>query len=110
MADLCWYRRSGDRTGNDIWIVALNGDGHPRLLAGTPFDEAYASFSPGGTAIVYTSDESGESEVYVTRIDGAGGKMLVSNGGGSFPRWRRDGRGDPVPRSGQHHHERAAHG
>jgi Tol biopolymer transport system component len=86
------YRRSGDGTGNDIWIVALSGDRTPRLLAGTPFDETYATFSPDGTAIVYASDESGDSEIYVMRIDGAGGKMLVSNGGGSFPRWRRDGR------------------
>lgn len=86
------YRRSGEGTGNDIWIVALDGDRTPRLLAGTPFEENSASFSPDGQAVVYASDESGDSEIYVTRIDGAGGKMLVSSGGGSFPRWRRDGR------------------
>jgi Tol biopolymer transport system component len=86
------YRRSNYGTGNDIWIVALDGDRTPRLVAGTPFDENSASFSPDGKAIVYASDESGESEVYVMRLDGAGGKTLVSNGGGSFPRWRQDGR------------------
>jgi Tol biopolymer transport system component len=86
------YRRSGDTTGNDIWLMPLTGDRTPRLLAGSPFNENYASFSPDGRAIVYVSDEAGQPEVYVMTIEGAGGKTQISTAGGTFPRWRRDGK------------------
>jgi X-X-X-Leu-X-X-Gly heptad repeat protein len=35
---------------------------------------------------------SGQYEVYVQSYPGGGGKRQVSTGGGSGPRWRRDGR------------------
>jgi hypothetical protein len=50
--------------------------------------------------VVYTSEESGHAEVYArsfsinlagTAVE-AGGKWLVSNGGGVEPRWSGDGR------------------
>ena len=50
--------------------------------------------------MAYTSDESGRQEIYVRRFkfsgtaEGTGrdGQWQVSNGGGSEPRWRADGR------------------
>ena len=56
--------------------------------------------SPSGRWIAYSSDESGREEIYVRLFsqdsDGtassAGGKWLISNGGGIQPRWRGDGR------------------
>ncbi len=41
--------------------------------------------------MVYTSDESGEREVYVMKVEG-GGKSQVSRNGGGSPLWRGDGR------------------
>src|SRR5262249_33201251 len=38
----------------------------------------------------YSSDESGQWEVYVTTFPGAVGKWQVSRGGGGEPRWRGD--------------------
>jgi Tol biopolymer transport system component len=87
------YRHSGQGTGSDLWLVPLEGDRTPRLVAGTPFNENYGVFSPDGSAMAYLSDETGQVEVYVMQIDVAGGgKTLVSTAGGTFPRWRRDGR------------------
>ena len=42
--------------------------------------------------VAYASNESGAWEIYVTTFPGAAGKWQVSRGGGSEPRWRRDGK------------------
>jgi hypothetical protein len=41
---------------------------------------------------VYVSNESGRAEVYVMSLQPGGGKVQVSTNGGTFPRWRRDGK------------------
>jgi Tol biopolymer transport system component len=51
-----------------------------------------AQFSPDGKWVAYASNETGNWEVYVTQFPAANGKWQVSNGGGSEPRWRRDGK------------------
>ncbi|MDQ3174094.1 MAG: hypothetical protein M3Q91_10365 [Acidobacteriota bacterium] len=58
----------------------------------TEFNERQAQFSPDGKWIVYTSDESGAPEVYAQTYPASGGRGRVSTGGGSQPKWRRDGR------------------
>jgi len=52
----------------------------------------FASFAPDGKWIAYTSDESGRSEVYIESFPDRGKRTRVSTRGGTFPRWRRDGR------------------
>jgi hypothetical protein len=42
--------------------------------------------------IAYASDETGGLEVYVRDFPGGGRKWQISNGGGTAPHWRRDGR------------------
>jgi eukaryotic-like serine/threonine-protein kinase len=49
-------------------------------------------FSPDGKWVAYASNESGRWEIYVTSFPGAVGKWQVSNGGGTQPRWRGDGK------------------
>ena len=58
----------------------------------TPFDERGAQFSPDGQWVVYTSNESGPTQVYAAPFPGPGGKRQISSGTGFSPRWRRDGR------------------
>jgi dipeptidyl aminopeptidase/acylaminoacyl peptidase len=62
------------------------------LLVGTPASEVHAMFSPDGKWIAYTSDASGINEVYVRSSEGSGGRWQISQQGGSFPRWSRNGR------------------
>ena len=42
--------------------------------------------------MAYTSNESGGDEVYVQSFPEAGGKWRISNRGGAYPHWRRDGK------------------
>jgi dipeptidyl aminopeptidase/acylaminoacyl peptidase len=87
---LLLYRKFGPE-GNDLWIMPSNGPGPGRSDANTPFSESSGNFSPDGRYIVYTSDESGQTDVYVINTDG-GGKTQISTKGGLFPRWSRDGK------------------
>ena len=63
-------------------------------LVATPFDEEAGTVSPDGRWLAYASDETGRPEIYVRPFagGGSGGKVLVSEGGGSEPRWSPDGR------------------
>ncbi len=75
----------------DLWAVPADGSGEPVVFLATPFFERFPSISPNGKWVAYMSDESGASEVYVRPFPAAGGKWQVSDGGGSWPAWSRDG-------------------
>jgi eukaryotic-like serine/threonine-protein kinase len=79
-------------TGRDIFIVPLQGERQPRPFLQTKFDELQPKFSPDGRWIAYTSNESGQFEVYVQPFPGPGGKWQVSTDGGGNPIWGRNGR------------------
>lgn len=57
--------------------------------------EGYAALAPDEKWVAYQSDQSGQTEVYITRFppDAGGGPApkQVSRGGGGLPRWRADG-------------------
>jgi Tol biopolymer transport system component len=88
------------KTKSDIWVLPLEGDRKPVPYLSTEFDEREARFSPDSHWVAYTSDESGQDEVYVRSFSmnsagtaaEAGGKWPISNGFGVDPRWRGDGR------------------
>jgi Tol biopolymer transport system component len=60
----------------------------------SPATEDQGQFSPDGHWLAYTSNESGQGEIYVIPFppSSSGVKWLVSRGGGVQPRWRRNGR------------------
>jgi Tol biopolymer transport system component len=78
-------------TGNDIWVLPVTGDGQATPLLRTPAAENWASFSPDGRWIAYSSSDSGLAEVYVMPFPATGQRWQISSGGGSAARWRRDG-------------------
>jgi eukaryotic-like serine/threonine-protein kinase len=88
------------KTNADLWVLPLAGDKKPVPLLRTGFNEQEGHFSRDGRYVVYTSDESGRNEIYVCQFssDSAGSaaelgaKWLISNSGGSEPRWRGDGK------------------
>ena len=61
-------------------------------VAQTTANEGWGDFSPDGRFLAYQSNESGQFEIYVRTFPGAEGKWLVSNAGGTQPRWGRDGK------------------
>ncbi len=90
---------SSPDTGGDLVLLPLRGtERKPVPFLQTKADERDAQFSPDGHWVVYSSNESGNWEVYVIGFRAPGsagaaeGKWQVSTGGGREPRWRRDGK------------------
>ncbi len=87
------FGQRGKAKGFDLWVLPMEGERKPAPYLVTAFNEGQAKFSPDGHWIVYTSNESGAKQVYVQPFPvSTGGKWPVSNGGGSQPRWSRDGK------------------
>ena len=80
--------------GYDLWVLPMTGDDRkPRPYLQTDFQESQARFSPDSRFVVFTSNASGTTEVYVRPFpESLGGLWKVSQGGGAQPRWRRDGK------------------
>src|SRR6202022_4157356 len=85
-------------TGFDIWTVSVESDGaglhagKPELFLKTSSDQRHSSFSPDGRWLAYASDESGAYQVYVRAFPDKGGKWQISNNGGVYPVFSRNGR------------------
>jgi hypothetical protein len=90
------YNTYNSATGNDIMMLPMGGDRNPQPLVQTRFDEQWASLSPDGRWLAFTSDESGQLEAYVIPFPGnsagASGKWKVSVDGGDHPQWAPNGR------------------
>ena len=76
-------------------ILPIEGDeaagwkpGKPTVfLDNAPAAATQPAFSPDGKWLAYTSNESGQTEVYVRPFPGPGGKWQISTGGGRNPVW-----------------------
>jgi Tol biopolymer transport system component len=86
------FNQYEQKTGGDIWVLPLFGDGKPYALLNSEFEETTGRFSPDVHWFAYTSNESGRTEVYIETFPKTGGKWLVSNGGGGQPHWSPDGK------------------
>jgi Tol biopolymer transport system component/predicted Ser/Thr protein kinase len=88
------YTESDPKTVQDIWALPLEGDngGKPIPVVRGPAIERRGVFSPDGKWIAYESFETGRPEVYVQPFPPTGAKWMISTQGGTFPRWRGDGR------------------
>ena len=75
----------------DIWTLSVAERKATPFLS-TPFNEGSAQFSPDGRWMAYASAESGTVEIFVQTFPASGGKWQISTAGGSYPRWRRDGK------------------
>ena len=91
------YQVAGNpETGMDLWLLQdpLGPAEKVKAMpfAQTRFNEVRGQFSPDGLWIAYTSDETGQFEVYVAPFPGPGERQQVSVGGGLYSRWRGDGK------------------
>jgi serine/threonine-protein kinase len=86
------YHKVHPKTGRDLWVVPTDGDREPGIVLASQANEGTPAFSPTGSWLAYTSDESGRSEIYVRPFPGPGGKWQVSTEGGTEPVWARSGR------------------
>lgn len=76
---------------HDIIVQPADGTAAWPYVA-TWADETGARISPDEHWVAYTSDESGQSEVYIDSYPHPGQRMMASSSGGAFPVWRSDGR------------------
>jgi Tol biopolymer transport system component/predicted Ser/Thr protein kinase len=85
-----------------MWTLPLEDQGR-QLKAGRPeqflksqFRDVEPAFSPDGRWLAYMSNESGKVEVYVRAFpppaSGHAGQWQISNRGGIYPLWSRNGR------------------
>ncbi|HEY8132938.1 MAG TPA: protein kinase, partial [Thermoanaerobaculia bacterium] len=81
------------KTRWDLWTLSLPDHKATPLLQGSA-NEKEGQISPDGKWIAYSSDEAGRTDVYVSRFPSMTGRWQISStgGGGSQPRWRRDGK------------------
>ena len=76
--------------GTRLDLLSMKGAPMPSTFLGTPVTQGV--FSPDGHAVMYSSTESGRQEVYVVPYPSKSRRWQLSDNGGTFPRWRRDGR------------------
>ncbi len=76
----------------DIWTLSLAGERQPMEFLVTEFNERHPMFAPDGQWIAFTSNRSGQDEIYVKAYPGPGGIVQISSEGGSQPLWARDGK------------------
>ena len=74
------------KTKGDLGIIDLK-DHKPTILLNTEFNEGYGIFSDNMKWIIYTSDESGKSQVYVRPFKDNEGRWQISNNGGFGAKW-----------------------
>jgi Tol biopolymer transport system component/DNA-binding winged helix-turn-helix (wHTH) protein len=92
------FPRTANEVQSDVWLLDLTRGGKPAPLLNTPFHEANPAFSPDGKWLAFTSDESGQPELYVQAFEAGdapsltGERYLASTGGALTVRWRRDGK------------------
>ena len=86
------FTQMGVTTKDDLWLLPLEGERKPRIFKQTPYTERSGQISPDGRWIVYSSDLSGRSEVYIELMAPGSAQRQISVEGGLSPRWRADGR------------------
>jgi Tol biopolymer transport system component len=88
---LAFTQMDDPQSGSDIYMLPLDGDRKPQVFWRTKFSEGSPKFAPNGKWVAYSSNESGQPEVYVSAYP-TGEKIPISNNGGTDPLWRHDGR------------------
>ena len=77
----------------NLALLPSNGEGSWEPLIESGFDERNGEISPDGRWLAYQSNASGQDEIYVQPFPNVDeGRWPISTGGGTQPRWARDGR------------------
>jgi Tol biopolymer transport system component len=88
------YSSEQGQGGSNLWTVPADGSGEPVRITQPGFGGQDGQFSPDGRWLAFVGEATGDREVYVQRVEGmtlAGGPIRVSESGGRWPLWRRDG-------------------
>jgi Tol biopolymer transport system component len=88
------FTEDDPKTKLDLWVLPVDGEPgrKPVPVLHSEFDELHGQLSPDSHWMAYTSDETGQREVYVRPFPSAVGQWKISIAGGGQPRWRGDGK------------------
>jgi WD40 repeat protein len=78
-----------------LWILPTAGDAKPVAIVRPPSAQSNLfsyRVSPDSRWVAYSSDESGQTEVYITSFPEGRGKWKVSASGGAYPAWTANGK------------------
>jgi len=79
--------------GYDIAMLPMEGDRKYRSLLNRNYNEAQPHISPDGRWMAYTSNESGQNQIYVRPFpEVESGRWQISTSGADSPLWSPDGR------------------
>ena len=84
-------RIGGSANNADIWLAPTDSLAAMKPFVATAANEYAPRISPNGRLVVYSSNESGRNEIYVTPVPGPGPRVQVSIDGGQEPMWSPDG-------------------
>ncbi len=99
---LVYTRLNAGYQSFDVMAVDLQGDRAPFQVVAGNRRALGGVIAPKGKYMAYTSQESGDWEIYLSRFPSGDGKWQVSASGGQWPRWSAAGdrlwfvRGDDV--------------
>ena len=88
------FAEKDPKTQWDILLLPMEQGANRKPIAflHSEFNELGGQLSPDGHWMAYSSDESGQREVYVRRFPQGDGQVRISLSGGEQPRWRGDGK------------------
>jgi hypothetical protein len=88
------YSELDPKTQRDIWVLPMQGgtERKPLPFLHSESNEIYGQLSPDSHWMAYTSDESGQRQVYVRNFPAGDQQWTISIAGGEQPRWRGDGK------------------
>ena len=87
---LAYVTVSAETSSQDIWLMSADGS-ELQPFVQTPAAEWSPSFSPNGQWVAYTSDESGQYEIYVGRNPPTSERWQVSTDYGEESLWSPKG-------------------
>jgi eukaryotic-like serine/threonine-protein kinase len=75
-----------------ILIAPMDGSSPPRPLTIGATSQRSSAFSPDGRWMAYEELSHGQPDIFLTAVNGAGGRQKISVAGGEQPRWTKGGR------------------
>jgi Tol biopolymer transport system component/predicted Ser/Thr protein kinase len=89
--DVLVYAAADLKASVDLYAFWLKDNRQERLSINSAFNEMGGVVSPDGEWLAYSTDRSGQPEVWIARFPSGEDATKVSVGGGTFPQWSGDG-------------------
>jgi len=83
---------AGVSGANDVWMLSTDNFKAKTALLQSSANEVDGAVSPDGKWFVYSSNETGRWEIYLTTFPVSGTKLPITTRGGTDPLWARDGK------------------